>query len=91
MIDVIRGLDEYNAQIEVWDPWVDAAEARHEFKIDVEMSEPAMGRYDAVIMAVGHREFAAMGAEKVRSFGRPNAVFFDVKGVFEKHESDGRL
>jgi UDP-N-acetyl-D-galactosamine dehydrogenase len=55
------------------------------------MSEPARCRYDAIVMAVGHREFLAMGAERVRAFGRPGAVFFDVKGVFEKQASDGRL
>ena len=91
VIDLIRGLEEYNAQIEVWDPWADAEEARHEFGLEIEASEPARGRYDAVVMAVGHREFAAMGAKRVRAFGRPGAVFFDLKGVFEKQASDGRL
>jgi UDP-N-acetyl-D-glucosamine/UDP-N-acetyl-D-galactosamine dehydrogenase len=91
VIDLIKGLREYNAQIEVWDPWVDRNEARHEFELEVEAAKPASGRYDAVIMAVSHREFAAMGAEKVRAFGRPGAVFFDVKGLFNKADSDGRL
>jgi UDP-N-acetyl-D-galactosamine dehydrogenase len=91
VIDLIRGLKEYNAQIEVWDPWASADEARREFDLEIEVSEPARCRYDAVVMAVGHREFLAMGAEKVRAFGRPSAVFFDVKGVFEKTASDGRL
>jgi UDP-N-acetyl-D-galactosamine dehydrogenase len=44
-----------------------------------------------VILAVAHREFAELGAERIRAFGRPGAVFFDVKGMFAKHESDGRL
>ena len=52
---------------------------------------PPAARYDAVILAVGHREFAELGAKKIRAFGRPGAVFFDVKGLFAKHESDGRL
>jgi UDP-N-acetyl-D-glucosamine/UDP-N-acetyl-D-galactosamine dehydrogenase len=91
VIDLIRGLKEYNAQIEVWDPWVNADEALDEFGLEIETSEPALGRYDAVVMAVGHREFSAMGAQTVRAFGRPGAVFFDLKGVFEKQASDGRL
>ena len=89
--DVIDGLREYQAQIEVWDPWVDADEARREFGAEVGQSEPAQGCYDAVVLCVGHRQFAALGAERVRGFGRPHAVFFDVKGMFAKHESDGRL
>lgn len=91
VIDVIAGLGEYHAQVEVWDPWVDLGEARHEFGLELEASEPAAGRYDAVVLAVNHREFAALGADKVRKFGRPGAVFFDVKGVFAKADSDGRL
>lgn len=91
VIDVIRGLQEYSAQIEIWDPWVNREDARHEFGVDIETGEPPVGRYDAVVMAVAHKDFIAMGAERVREFGRPGAVFFDVKGVFAKHESDGRL
>jgi UDP-N-acetyl-D-glucosamine/UDP-N-acetyl-D-galactosamine dehydrogenase len=91
VIDLVDGLREYSARIEVWDPWVDCTEARHEFGLEIERHEPAPGRYDAVILAVAHREFVAMGAERVRALGRPGSVFFDVKGVFSKAESDGRL
>jgi UDP-N-acetyl-D-galactosamine dehydrogenase len=91
VIDLIRRLEEYNAQIEVWDPWVTAADAYDEFGLLVEPCAPANGRYDGIVMAVAHREFAAMGADQVRAFGRPGAVFFDVKGLFGKDDSDGRL
>lgn len=91
VVDVVRRLEEYNAQIEVWDPWVERDEALREYGLAVETGAPALGRYDAVIMAVAHREFAALGAERVRAFGRPGAVLFDAKGVFAKHESDARL
>ena len=91
VIDVITTLSEYNAVIEVWDPQIDVAEARYELKLDIHDSAPPPASYDAVILAVAHREFAELGAEKIRALGRPGAVFFDVKGVFAKHESDGRL
>lgn len=91
VIDVIRRLRDYNATVEVWDPWISRAEARREFGLEVEACEPPAGRYDAVILAVAHRDFAEMGAAKIRAFGRPGAVFFDVKGVFEKGESCERL
>jgi UDP-N-acetyl-D-galactosamine dehydrogenase len=91
VIDVIRRLEEYNAQIEVWDPWVAAADAYNVFGLEVEISPPAKGRYDGIILAVGHRKFAEMGADQIRAFGRPGAVFFDVKSLFGKTESDGRL
>src|SRR4029077_18373608 len=52
VIDVVEGLREYNAVIEVWDPWVDREEARREFGIEIETVEPAAGHYDAVVIAV---------------------------------------
>ncbi|MGE0004938.1 MAG: nucleotide sugar dehydrogenase [Parvibaculaceae bacterium] len=91
VVDVIATLREYNARIDIWDPQVDAAEARDELNLAVHKEAPPPAAYEAIILAVAHREFAALGAEKLRSFGRPGAVFFDVKGVFAKHESDGRL
>lgn len=91
VVDVIRGLEEYSATIEVWDPWASAEDAQHEFGLDVESCAPPAGRYDAVVLAVSHQQFADMGAERVRAFGRPGAVFFDVRGTFAKNESDGRL
>jgi UDP-N-acetyl-D-galactosamine dehydrogenase len=91
VLDVIATLREYNAVIEVWDPQIDIAEARRELTLEIHQSAPPAASYDAVILAVGHRDFAALGPEKIRAFGRNGAIFFDVKGVFAKHESDGRL
>lgn len=91
VVDLINGLKEYNARIEAWDPCANADEAEEEFGIDIERHEPAPGRYDAVIMAVAHAEFQAMGAKRIRALGRPGGVFFDLKGVFSRDESDGRL
>ena len=91
VIDVIETLKSYSATIEVWDPWVNADEAHREFGLDIEASMPTTGRYDGVVLAVGHDEFVKLGADQVRAFGRPGAVFFDVKAVFDKSVSDGRL
>jgi UDP-N-acetyl-D-galactosamine dehydrogenase len=91
VLDVIATLQEYNAQIEIWDPQVDIIGAKRELRLPIHEGPPPSGTYDAVILAVAHREFAELGAERIRAFGRPGAVFFDVKGMFAKHESDGRL
>jgi UDP-N-acetyl-D-galactosamine dehydrogenase len=91
VLDVIATLREYNAEIEIWDPQVNLVEAKRELKLPLHGEAPPSGAYDAVILAVAHREFGDLGARRIRDFGRPGAVFFDVKGVFAKHESDGRL
>jgi len=83
-------LAEYNAQVDVYDPWVDASEAEHEYGIRPIVS-PQAGAYDAVIIAVGHRQFQALGAEGIRAFGKPDSVLFDVKYVLPRDAVDGRL
>jgi UDP-N-acetyl-D-galactosamine dehydrogenase len=91
VLDVIATLKEFNAEIEIWDPQVDLVEAKREIGFPIHDATPPSAAYDAVILAVAHRDFAELGAERIRAFGRPGAVFFDVKGLFAKHESDGRL
>lgn len=89
--DVVSALREYRAEIEAWDPWVDPEHLEEDLGIDLLPHEPEIGAYDAVILAVGHRQFAEAGAKKLRSYGKDGAVFFDVKSVFAKDDSDGRL
>jgi UDP-N-acetyl-D-glucosamine/UDP-N-acetyl-D-galactosamine dehydrogenase len=91
VVDVVAELEGLNARVDVWDPWVDAAEARHEYGVAPLAGEPEAGAYDAVILAVAHREFAALGADRLRAFGRPGAVLFDVKSVLPRDAADGRL
>ncbi len=89
--DVIAELRGYNAKVDVYDPWVNPVEAEEEYGLTLLDAAPGTGFYDAIILAVGHCDFVAMGANTVRSYGKGGAVFFDVKGVFAKHESDGRI
>lgn len=84
-------LEKASATVDVFDPWADRDEARAEYGVEALPTEPVQGIYDAIIVAVGHREFMAHGAEKIRAFGEPGAVLFDVKGMFDKSQSDGRL
>ena len=63
----------------------------HEYGLDMLAAEPAPGCYDAIIAAVGHREFRNWGAQRIRGFGKPNAVLYDVKGMFARADVDARL
>jgi UDP-N-acetyl-D-galactosamine dehydrogenase len=74
----------------VHDPWVDAREAEHEYRL-TPIAEPQPGTYDAIILAVAHRQFAELGAERIRAFGKPAAVLFDVKHLLPADQVDGRL
>jgi UDP-N-acetyl-D-glucosamine/UDP-N-acetyl-D-galactosamine dehydrogenase len=90
VVDIIDELRSYNAQVDVHDPWVDAALAHEEYGIAL-AGQPQAGAYDAVILAVAHREFAALGVDGIRGFGKPQSVLFDVKGLLPRDRVDGRL
>jgi UDP-N-acetyl-D-galactosamine dehydrogenase len=76
--------------VDIHDPWADAADARHEYGVDL-VAEPAKGAYDAIVMAVAHRQFVEQGAKGIRGYGRNGAVLYDVKSAFGKDDVDGRL
>lgn len=90
VIDIIAELERYSANVDVYDPWIDADEAFNEYGIKP-VETPKAGDYDAIIVAVGHRQFLALGAEKIRDFGRDKHVLFDVKGLFPRELVDARL
>jgi UDP-N-acetyl-D-galactosamine dehydrogenase len=89
--DLVVSLKAYNIHVDVYDPWIDLDEAQHEYGIECLAGMPASGQYAAVILAVGHHQFIAMGESGVKSFGYPNAVIFDVKSILPIDASDGRL
>ncbi|MCB1785988.1 MAG: Vi polysaccharide biosynthesis UDP-N-acetylglucosamine C-6 dehydrogenase TviB [Chromatiaceae bacterium] len=88
--DIIDELKSYGMQVDVWDPWVSAEEAEHEYGI-TPIAQPETGSYQAIVIAVGHHQFTELGSRKIREFGAPDAVLFDVKYLFPRSETDGRL
>jgi UDP-N-acetyl-D-galactosamine dehydrogenase len=91
VVDVVNGLKDFHAEVDVHDPWADLAEAEHEYGLKLLPALPENGPYDAIVLAVSHREYAELGSDGLRALGKPGAVLFDVKGLLEKTESDGRL
>ena len=90
IIDIVHELQEYHIQADVYDPWADAAEAEHEYGI-MPVTSLENGQYDAVILAVAHEQFKAMGAAEIRALGKANHVLYDLKYVLDQSESDLRL
>ena len=90
VVDIAAELRSYNANVHVHDPWVNADEARHEYGLEL-VAQPETGKYDAVILAVSHNEFVALGAEGIRAFGKPGAVLFDVKRALPRASVDDCL
>ena len=90
-IDIVLELKQFNALVDVWDPWVPVDACREEAGFDCLDSLPAPGVYDAVVVAVAHRQFIEAGVAGVRALGTDGAVLYDVKGIFGKDQTDGRL
>ncbi len=90
VVDIIDTLRGYNANVDVHDPWVGAHEAEHEYGI-TPISDVEQGVYDAVILAVGHDQFRALGGDGIRRFCKPASVVYDVKCVLPRDAVDGRL
>ena len=90
VLDIVDALRGYSVLVDVHDPWVDAAEAEHEYALKP-VAVPERGAYDAVIVAVAHQQFAELGAEGIRAFGKPESILYDVKYVLPRDAVDGRL
>ena len=90
IIDIVTELNEYHMDVDVYDPWVDVQEAEHEYGITPVQSVKT-DTYDAVILAVAHDQFKAMGADEIRALGKEQHVLYDLKYVLDATESDIRL
>jgi UDP-N-acetyl-D-galactosamine dehydrogenase len=90
VIDIIKEFEGFNANVDVYDPWIDAEEVQHEYGF-TPVNQLVDASYDAVVLAVAHRQFAEMGIEKIRGLGKPDSVLFDVKYLFGAAQVDGRL
>jgi UDP-N-acetyl-D-galactosamine dehydrogenase len=90
VIDIIRELKKYGAEVDVFDPWIDVREAQHEYGVKP-LKKLGRTRYDAAVMAVSHDQFKELGVKGVRKLLKPTSVIYDIKHVFKRSQVDGRL
>ncbi|QOY93625.1 Vi polysaccharide biosynthesis UDP-N-acetylglucosamine C-6 dehydrogenase TviB [Massilia sp. UMI-21] len=90
VVDIINELKDYDVNVDVYDPWVSVAGAQHEYGI-TPIEVPEAGKYDAIILAVAHREFGEIGAAGLRAFGKADHILFDLKYLLPKGDADIRL
>lgn len=90
VVDIVNELSDYGINVDCHDPWINAADAEHEYGI-TPVSTPDAAAYDAIIIAVAHHQFKEMGAEGIRSFGKPEHVLYDLKYILPAEATDLRL
>jgi UDP-N-acetyl-D-galactosamine dehydrogenase len=90
VVDLVHEFQDFGANVDVYDPWVDAAESHHEYGI-TPVTSPANGKYDAIVLAVAHKQFRELGIDQIRRFGRRDCILYDIKSILPKDQIDGRL
>jgi len=90
VIDIIKELNSYGAKVDIYDPWVDPKETRHEYGI-TPIDKPQPSTYDGIILAVKHDQFVQMGEQQIRALGKENHVLYDIKYILPADKVDGRL
>ena len=88
--DIVKNLMEYKINVDVVDPWCSNEESISEYNIEVK-KEGVKGKYDAIVLAVNHKEFALLGADEIHALGKKVHLIYDLKYVINKSDSDMRL
>lgn len=81
VVDIIHEFESYGVAVDIYDPWVEPAEAKREYGVDMKET-PDPQSYDAVVVAVAHDAF--MEKDVVAGYEKPQAVVFDVKGILAR-------
>ena len=87
ILDIVRELADYHVKVDVFDPWINAQDAEHEYGL-APITEPQVGSYDGIIVAVAHDKFRQMGAQRLRALGKETHVLYDLKYVLKAAEAD---
>jgi UDP-N-acetyl-D-galactosamine dehydrogenase len=90
VVEIVNELKDFGVQVDCYDPWVNSKEAEYEYGISP-ILEAKPGTYDAVVLAVAHKQFAEIGVEQIRALGKPVHVLYDLKYIFSPQASDLRL
>jgi UDP-N-acetyl-D-galactosamine dehydrogenase len=87
-IDIYRELLEYGIEADVYDPWANPNDVKHEYQIDTLTTYPEKNGYNVIIMVVAHTEFMKINIQEHKKKG---CIIYDVKGLLSVNDIDGRL
>ena len=90
VVDIVEELEEYGANVDIFDPWVDQNEASRTYNVSM-VTNPDKGKYDTIILAVAHDQFVKLSADEIKQYGKDNHVLYDIKHILPTDKSDGRL
>jgi UDP-N-acetyl-D-glucosamine/UDP-N-acetyl-D-galactosamine dehydrogenase len=88
--DLVAELSTYVAEVQIYDPMADAAEAKHEYGLTIANTLPE-GQFDAVVLAVKHDAITELVRKGLDRLVRPGGVVYDIKGLVPPGMSHARL
>ncbi|MNT34455.1 UDP-N-acetyl-D-glucosamine 6-dehydrogenase [compost metagenome] len=88
VVDVFHALKDYGVKVDIYDPWADEAEVKHEYGVDILSEIKADKKYDAIVLAVSHNEFLTMDLNGLKN---KEAVVYDIKACLDRSLVDSRL
>jgi UDP-N-acetyl-D-galactosamine dehydrogenase len=86
VVDVVKELEQFGCFVDIYDPWANAAEVKHEYGRDI-VSKYVFSDYNAIVLAVAHNEFKKLDFSKRKG----NTVLYDIKSFLPVGVVDGRL
>ncbi|MEI6680909.1 MAG: UDP binding domain-containing protein, partial [Mariniphaga sp.] len=86
VVDVVKELEQFGCRVDIYDPWANAADVKHEYGRDI-ISAYNLDDYNAIVLAVSHNEFKNIDF----SSRRQNTVLYDIKSLLPIEMVDGRL
>ena len=90
VVEIVEELQEFNSIVDVYDPWASKYEVKDKYNIElIEYIEK--NKYQAILIAVAHKEFIEMGIDLIRTYGEKDSIIYDVKSLFDKDKVNGRL
>jgi UDP-N-acetyl-D-glucosamine/UDP-N-acetyl-D-galactosamine dehydrogenase len=90
VIDVVKELEDFGCEVDVYDPWVSADKAQQEYGIST-IQQPEKDAYDSIILTVAHNQFKNMDVQSIRAFGKAAHILYDLKNVLPTEVVELRL
>lgn len=91
VVDVVKELQSYGAEVDIYDPWADPGVVKHEYGLDILCSAPVAGQYHGIVLAVAHHQFSALPPSAIHAWGCKEHVLYDIKSLLPVDQVDARL
>jgi len=86
VVDLVKELMSYSIHVQITDPWASPNEVAHEYRLS--LTEQAGKNYDAIVLAVGHREYKKLSIDYFKELSHGDLIFFDLKGLFQQQRNE---